>query len=84
MCDRPNSAGGAWFLRTDHSAEANLFVPHPLAAPFAFEKADRLALAGIEELVGELKRGCARRAVVKPISRFRGLLRVHHHGPNSN
>jgi hypothetical protein len=50
------------------AAAAALLVPDALAAPFTFEKANCLSLLGIEELMGKLKRGSARREVKKPIS----------------
>jgi len=54
-----------------------LFVPNALAASFAFEEANCLSLLRIEELMGELKGGCAGRAVKKPLARGRLPIVVH-------
>jgi hypothetical protein len=54
-----------------------LFIPNALAAPFTFEKANRLSLIGIEKLVGLLKVVATRRAVEKPILRLCLLLVDH-------
>lgn len=54
-----------------------LFIPNPLSAPFAPEKADRLSLFGIEKLMGEFKGGGTCRAPQTPISWRCPLIVVH-------
>jgi hypothetical protein len=73
----------AWcrkLTRRGRPHEAASLVPNALSAFFAFEEADRAALIGIKELVGEFERGGAHWTVKKPISRLGSLLRVDHDG----